>query len=397
MKQDGAQSVLGRLLRSAQEVAREPVTSARALRLAMARSAERSVGLTLTVIGVTEEVMPLDVLLAQVDPSWMLISVGGGDRLVGFAGLDLQTRTAVVEVQTLGELRTKPAPERPVTASDAALCAPFVARFLSDFSVTADGTPLSGWTDDLAAGARFADARAVGMVLPDCEMRLVRLSLDLATGDRQGQLILALPVRRAAPQHERSGPGPTFTDQLRSNVMDAPAALLAVLHRMRLPLRSIDAFEIGQTIPLPGVTVRSITVEGSDGTPVAEGRLGQITGMRAVRIEARGAAEIAEMRMKAAVRPLKEPDRKQPAPQMPRDAGSAFAAEMDKSGPDPEIPGPAPSGPVSPDLAKRTSARIDTDSGTQQVPSGHGITEHGTDDPEIRSGASIPVDSDSIN
>lgn len=297
MKHESAHSILHRLLRSATDGAKEPVTSARALRLAMARSAERSIGLTLSVIGVTEEIMPLDVLIAQADPAWMLISIGTEDRLVGFAGLDLQARTAVVERQTLGELRAAPAPDRPVTASDAALCAPLVARFLSDFANTAEGTPLTGWTDDLAAGARFDDARAAGMVLPETEMRLVRLSLDFGAPDRQGQLAIALPVHRAATPAPSARPGLPFADMLRARVMEAPASLDAVLARLHLPLSRVEGFEIGQSLPLPGVTVKSVRIEGPDGRQIAEGRLGQITGSRAVRIEAQGASEIAEVRL----------------------------------------------------------------------------------------------------
>ena len=341
MTQETAQSVLHRLLRSATEVAKEPVTSARALRLAMARSAERSVGLTLTVIGVTEEVMPLDALLAQLDPSWMLLSIGADDHLIGFAGLDLQARTAVVEVQTLGVLRTAAAPERPITPSDAALCAPFVARFLSDFAVTSDSTPLAGWTEGLAAGARFQDGRAVGMVLPECDMRLVRLSLDLATGERQGLFVLALPVRRVPPRPERAASGPRFADQFRSAVMEAPATLTAVLHRLRLPIREVERFRIGQVVDLPGITVRSVRIEGPDGVPVAEGRLGQITGMRAVRIEARSGDELAEARISPGPRagplglPLGGAGRPDTLPEMAfgqddaLDGGMTFDAAMD--------------------------------------------------------------------
>lgn len=297
MTEESAHSILHRLLRSATDGAKEPVTSARALRLAMARSAERSVGLTLSVVGVTEEVMPLDRLIEGVDPSWMLVSIGAEDRLTGFAALDLQTRTAVVEVQTLGQLRTSAATDRPVTASDAALCAPFVARFLSDFANTAEGTPLAGWTEDLAAGARFADARTVGMVLPNTEMRLVRLTLDFGIADRQGLLVIALPVRRAPLLVLRPAPGPAFADVLRARVLEAPACLNAVLDRLHLPLDVVEGFAIGQSLPLPGVTVKSVRIEGPDGRQVAEGRLGQITGSRAVRIEARGLAEIAEVRL----------------------------------------------------------------------------------------------------
>ena len=286
MEQESAQSVLARLLRSAgQAAANSAVTPTRALRLAMARAAEQSVGLNLSVLGVTEEVMPLDEALESLAPEMMLLALGRGGDPVGLAAFDLQLRTATVEVQTVGALRPAPAAERRITDADAALCAPLVTGFLADLAQTALDTSLEGWADGVDAGVRLPDARAAGMILEDCVMRLVRLSLELGGSERQGELLVALASGPKAHPAKMSRKPPHFTEALRASVMRAPAELHAVLHRLPMSLRDVEGFKVGQVLPLTGVTVGSVRLEGPDGGCVGQARLGQVTGLRAVRIE----------------------------------------------------------------------------------------------------------------
>ncbi len=73
----------------------------------------------------------------------------------------------------------------------------------------------------------------------------------------------------------------------------APAELHAVLHRMRLSLRQVDGFHVGQVIALPGITVGSVRLEATDGRLLARARLGQMAGLRAVRVQV-PAAEMSE-------------------------------------------------------------------------------------------------------
>ena len=123
-----------------------PVSPSKALRLAMIRAAEVKVGLVLSVLGITEEIVPLDDLLRLIEDEHLLLALNGDVGLCGLAGIDLQTRAAVIEMQTTGVLRASPADPRAVTATDAAMIAPLIAGFLADACDTTQGTPLAGWT-----------------------------------------------------------------------------------------------------------------------------------------------------------------------------------------------------------------------------------------------------------
>jgi flagellar motor switch protein FliM len=119
------------------------------------------------------------------------------------------------------------------------------------------------------------------MLLPDGPYRIVRLTLDLGAGGRQGLAVLMVrlpPPRVPAPTEER--PPATVAGQ----VLLSQAPLTAVLYRLRLPLEEAEALQIGQVLPLAGVTVASVRVEAG-GQDLGPARLGQVAGMRAIRIE----------------------------------------------------------------------------------------------------------------
>lgn len=287
MAEESAQTVLQRLLRTAGEAAiGAEVTPTRVMRLSMARAAQTAIGLHLTVLGVTEEVMPFDDVLALVADDMMLLSLDRRDQPLGFAALDLQLRTATVELQTIGEKSDDPAQERGITDADAALCAPLVTEFIQDLARTAEDTPIEGWADGFVAGVRYPSARAIGMELEDRPMRLVRLQLDLGGNERQAELLVTLPAgAKPQPSLTKNCNEASFDQQLRETVMASPTELTAVLHRLSLPLSEVRNFEVGQVIGLAGVTVGSVRLEASDGSKVADARLGQATGLRALRIE----------------------------------------------------------------------------------------------------------------
>jgi len=254
--------------------------------MALTRAAERSAGLGMTVLGVTEEMAALDVVLQQVPDGMMLLGLTGERGLAGFVGLDLEMRTALVEVQTMGRLRKTPAEARPVTATDAALSQPLIAAFLQELGPGTRATPLEGWTDGYRVDGRLNGVRAAEMALEETLYRLVRLTIDLAAAERQGEILLTLPVSRVRVAVTPNLPGIDFAARLRSNVLQAEAALNAVLAQLRLPLHEAEGLEVGQILPLSGITVASVRLQGPDGRVIARGRLGQASGMRAVRLQA---------------------------------------------------------------------------------------------------------------
>jgi flagellar motor switch/type III secretory pathway protein FliN len=126
-------------------------------------------------------------------------------------------------------------------------------------------------------------ARGVVLRLTEDRYRLLRIEVDLGVTGRSARLCLALPAARgeAAPEPE----GSDWTDRLHRSVLPAPTALTAVLHRMSLPISRLEDMVVGDVLPLEGVTVASIRLEGAGNTVVARARLGQVGGMKAVRLE----------------------------------------------------------------------------------------------------------------
>jgi flagellar motor switch protein FliM len=259
-------------------------TPARALRLALTRAAERSSGLDLTVPSIASDLMQLDDVLSQTGPDLMLITLSRDGQARGFAALDLELRTALIEVQTMGRLGGRAAEPRPITATDAAMAQPLLTAFLMELANATVGTALDGWATGLEPDGRLQGARAAEQLLSEGEYRVVRLSVDLAGVERQGMIMLAI-VTLAAPQTAAAADQPRFADALRANVMAAEAELNAVLHRLQLPLSQAEGLAIGQLLPLAGVTVSSVRLEAADGQMVGRARLGQTAGQRAVRIE----------------------------------------------------------------------------------------------------------------
>lgn len=271
-----------------------PLTASRAVRLAMTRAAEESIGLSVSVEGIAEEAATLDELVRSLVPEFGLIALtrpGDGppsqeDALVGLAALDPQLASAVLELQTMGRLRSETPEERVLTSADLALAHPLLARFFLELAETTPRTSLDGWTDRITIGGRIESPRAVGLCLPDTSYRVMRIGLDLGVPDRQGEMWIILPGPRTSIA-DSAGPvsQADWRERLDSAVMSAPAALRAVLHRFDMSLAAAEALREGQVIPLTGCTVGSVQLEGPTGERVAKGRLGQVSGHIAVRIQ----------------------------------------------------------------------------------------------------------------
>jgi flagellar motor switch protein FliM len=249
----------------------------------MTRAADRAAGLAVTVLGVIDETLGTDSLVGQLSDGLLLCALQRGPGIVGLCALDLELRSALIEMQTMRRLAAAAATPRVATAADLSLCRPLIDALLSGLSGAAPGTDLAGWADGAVSGPAWPDLRAVALQLPDASYRAIRLSLDLGAGERTGELILALPQKVAAPaKAEITRPG--WSDSLVSAVGAAPAELVAILHRLRLPLAEIEGFAVGQVLRLDGTSISAVRLETLSGRAVATARLGQVGGMRAVRI-----------------------------------------------------------------------------------------------------------------
>lgn len=262
-----------------------PITSSRAMRLAFTRAADKAHALNINVLGLSEEILPLDELLKVLSPDLMLVGMYADGMLEGLSGLDLNFRAALLEVQTVGEILPIAPEDRPATGTDASLSETLLTALLHHMSETTARTPLEGWGQGLRPDGKVATIRAAGLILPEREYRVIRLSLDLQVGERQGELVLALPILQTSPEPPPPETSADWGVQFQKSVNAAPARLVARLHRFSLPLFDVENLAVGQVLPLPGCTVSSVKLLAADGTRVATARLGQSGGMRAVRVE----------------------------------------------------------------------------------------------------------------
>jgi len=270
---------------------RPALTPARALRLAMTRAAEHSIGLPLAVLGVAEEEGTLDDLLSRFEAGLLYLALAEGDEPVGVVAVDPEARAAAIEMQALGRVSPILPEPRPVTAADAALARPLLSAILREIEQALADTALAGWLRAPRLTQRLPSTREATMLLSDGRYRVVRLTLDLGAGGRQGLFLLMVRLPRPKPiEPEPDRPVITVAAQ----AMGAQADLEAVLHRLRLPWEAAEAFQVGQVIPLPGVTVASVRIEGG-GQDIGAARLGQVAGMRAIRIEAPPDSDLEEM------------------------------------------------------------------------------------------------------
>lgn len=257
-----------------------PLTPARALRLAMVRAAKDSVALPVSVLGIREEEGPLDELLGRLEDGLLILSLHQGEEPAGFVALDFEARSAAIEVQALGSISASSPEHRLPTTADAALARPLLSAFLREAEEAMEDTPLAGWLSAPRLGNRLPGAPEAALLLSDGPYRVVRLTLDLGAGGRQGLLVLmnrlpapVRPVQPAAPETTVAG-----------QALGASIPVMAILHRLTLSFSDVEALQEGQVLPLPGVTVSSVRLE-SGGLPLGPARLGQVAGMRAVRTE----------------------------------------------------------------------------------------------------------------
>ena len=275
--------------RRAAEAPDIPLTASRAVRLALARAAQTGTGLKLTVGSVAEQILPLDAMLDEHDDDLLLTALTRDGAVCGLIACDAGLVSAAIEVMTTGRIGPTGPDTRRVTRTEGTLVQPLLRAMLDELEETTARTSLDGWTRFVGLGQRFDTCRAAGFALADRSYRLMRMSLDCGAPDRQGTLLLALPVQAAAQpltQVAAADPVADWQGRFRTAVLGAPARLDAVLHRMRVPLATMTGLQVGQCLPLTGCTVGMVRLVDPAGRTVARGRLGQIAGQIAVRIQA---------------------------------------------------------------------------------------------------------------
>lgn len=263
----------------------------RGWRLALARAANDTMALPLEVARMTLEHRSLAELL-DMAPERALIAVieGPGDGL-GIVTLSPSVLAAMIEMQTMGRVGTATSVPRKPTRTDAAMVAVVIDQALADLEAGLERDPDLTWAGGFRYASFLDDPRPLGLLLEEESYRVLNAEVRLAGGAKTGTVLLAVPSngrgRKPKPLPEAT-PAPVaaarFTQSLAEQVMRTEAELLAVLHRVTVPLSAVMELKAGDLVPLPQAALDRVTVQGLDGRPLVAGKLGQNRGMRAVRL-----------------------------------------------------------------------------------------------------------------
>ncbi|MHA6345496.1 FliM/FliN family flagellar motor switch protein [Roseivivax sp. CAU 1761] len=282
------ETVLSRKARAARHAAASRGASLEtAFGRALARTAEEAWNLALVARQIRhlrrDQARAAD-LLAEGDGLLVLLE-GPGGRL-GAAWLDRSVAAALVEIQTLGELREAAPEPRRFTPTDAALAAPLLDGVLARLDRALDQSPggpaaraaLAGFT----AGPLIEEARIAANLMVAAHYTELSAELDLGGGLRLGHLRLLVPE---PPRPEPAPPAaPEGAPRHAEWLMTVTAQIDTVLARISMPYSAVAALRPGDLLDLPAQAVAGTELLAGNRVRVARGRLGQINGQRAVRI-----------------------------------------------------------------------------------------------------------------
>ena len=267
------------------------VSLAKALRLAVGRVADKELNLAMAVLGFRREVVQGEGLGERLSGDDLILLLEGPFGQKAAALFDPALAGALIQQQTMGQVKPQADTARKMTATDAALVAPFLDQVLGMASpmieVAEDQPVLAGFR----FGAQVPDLRLLLMALEGPEYHLMQLSIDVAGGQRQGELRLVLPVReveeRFEPTEAGAPPVSHAADTLEPMVMSLEADLRIALTRVSCSVSRLNALRAGAALDLGSPAFDAVTVQTRSGTKLAKGALGQVDGVRAVQLHHR--------------------------------------------------------------------------------------------------------------
>ena len=309
MSAEQTTTLVQRKARTAREAqAARTMSLARALRLTAAKEADRLMGLPLSALSITRRAISAEDISSRLDAaSLMLLMDGKGDQVVA-AVLDPVLVTGLIQQQTMGKVIAplEGGETRRHTATDVALCAPFIESLLSRAAMLPDTPEECALLQGYRFGVWAREPRQAQLALDASDYALIEMTLDMAAGTRAGKLVLLVPEPKHIPLPIDNGEDAVAdaisTANLAENVLGLTADLMIALTRVKMPLHKVSDFKVGDMIDLDLSSMEHALVIDGNGRAIARGRLGQIDGMRAVQVEQRNARQHTQPRRRASDR-----------------------------------------------------------------------------------------------
>ncbi|MEM1363950.1 MAG: hypothetical protein AAGF94_20010 [Pseudomonadota bacterium] len=299
----------------------------KAARLSLERVSDRLFDLQLSVRTVEQVNHTLSELREVVSGDRLIMlldaygDLNGDDAQTGVSGraaviLDRGLVQTLVEVQTRGRITEAELETRPFTHTDAAVAAQLIDPVLASVDDMMNYSPHSPDPLRLRYGDKVEDARALLLALEAPDYVLFRISLDIESGMRSSDVLLAIPddMLRPPPPAKDTDEAETGTFDLSSMALSAPIALNAVVARLNMPLSRVCNLKPGDRLTVESSALTATELVGSKGFVLGKVVLGQMNGFRAVRLGPETSEE-AVASLEAEQKANLTPDR--PAPNLP--------------------------------------------------------------------------------
>ncbi|HEY9038115.1 MAG TPA: FliM/FliN family flagellar motor C-terminal domain-containing protein [Roseovarius sp.] len=281
---------------SREEYQARAMSPAKALRLALAQASDTHFDLPMVVTTVEQVEISQTALRAEFSGGGLLVLLDGPKGACGAVRMDDALLSALIEVQTTGRVTGRPSGGRAVTRTDAAIAAPLIDAALERAEAQLSEETPDHWANGFRFGVMMEDARGMSLALNAAAFHVFRMTVELGEGAFPGSIAFLLPVP-VAPPPRATAPGEEKVQRtLEQSAMNAPVSLEAVLGRVSIPLTQLCGLTPGDVVPFKTDRPLQIRLETSQKHVVTLGRLGQMNGMRAVRLAPGGESGGAALR-----------------------------------------------------------------------------------------------------
>jgi len=275
-----------KLVRSHPQVDDGSPSIEKGLQLAVTKAADKQHNLIVNASPRAGRTCTLAELQATAAEDDLLFCIRCSDGTIGLAQIDLQTRAALIEVQTTGSVFKKAAVDRPVTRTDAKLIEPSLKSILTEFDQLLVDHSNRHWALGYRPSLMLEGPRLIGLVLEDVRYKSYAIDLEIDMGAKSGRITFAFVQDRGTDTvvGQKADLVP-FSEKLSESLGNASVELTAVLERITLPLSKIRDFKEGDTVFLTPDATTEIKLLSTDGIEVAVGQLGLNRGHLAVCVQ----------------------------------------------------------------------------------------------------------------
>ncbi|MFK7868458.1 MAG: FliM/FliN family flagellar motor C-terminal domain-containing protein [Roseobacter sp.] len=260
----------------------------KALRLSLAKVADDLLDLPMTVIGIVPEQRSGDNLAETFDDTSMLILLDGPYRVSAGISFGHKFVSALVQQQTMGKILSIPEEPRHMTATDASLCAPLIEALTDKVHAILETDEDRVLVSKYRFGARCDTPRLFDLALTAQDYQIYKLTVEVSGGAFQSGVTLYLPIVEKKHEILKDPDGGASQKPKKPGMyktaMSLNAELTAVLSRERRSLFKLSQLKPGDTFPISPGAFDNIELLDGSGQKVCVGALGQVDGMRALKL-----------------------------------------------------------------------------------------------------------------